>query len=88
MVSLAIENKSKSRGNYNPSEVEMKTNNGNKDSTGDNVSVQLLTSVRKILHAYAEVPTLAATDVTNNDVSDILKECDDALSILGTIFAV
>ena len=74
LVSLAIENKSKSWGNYNPSEVEMKTNNGNKDSTGDNVSVQLLTSVRKILHAYAEVPTLAATDVTNNDdVSDILR---------------
>ena len=66
----------------------MKTNNGNKDSTGDNVSVQLLTSVDQILHAYAEVPTLAATDVTNNDdVSDILKE-SDALSILGTIFAV
>ena len=67
----------------------MKTNNGNKDSTGDNVSVQLLTSVSQILHAYAEVPILAATDVTNNDdVSDILKECDDAVSILGTIFAV
>ena len=60
----------------------MKTNNGNKDSTGDNVSVQLLTSVSQILHAYAEVPTFAATDVTNNDdVSDILKECDDALRI-------
>ena len=68
LVSLAIENKSKSWGNYNSSEVEMKTNNGNKDSTGDNVSVQLLTSVRKILHEYA------ATDVTNNDdVSDILR---------------
>ena len=82
LVSLAIENKSKSWGNYNPSEVEIKTNNGNKDSMGDNVSVQLLTSVIQILHACAEVPTLAVTDVTNNDdVSGILKECDDALSI-------